>query len=136
MELHCLRKREKKKNNSPNYSYRERRYREVNVPREAVPTLLWSNKQNGLLVSKECMDDVRDPPVLTEMKLIWQRRLCSAGATKHRQQFAVNFCLISGTVVNNWIYFAHSNICYRVKQEGQHPLTGQRAANFTLLANQ
>jgi len=24
----------------------------------------------------------------------------------------------------------------KVKQEGQHPLTGQRAANFRLLANQ
>jgi len=25
---------------------------------------------------------------------------------------------------------------YKVRQEGQHPLTGQRAANFRLLANQ
>jgi len=30
-----------------------------------------------------------------------------------------------------WIYF-----CADYKQEGQHPLTGQRAANFRLLANQ
>jgi len=25
---------------------------------------------------------------------------------------------------------------YEIEQEGQHPLTGQRAANFRLLANQ
>jgi len=30
----------------------------------------------------------------------------------------------------------NNKIKYKVTQEGQHPLTGQRAANFRLLANQ
>jgi len=29
-----------------------------------------------------------------------------------------------------------TTLLYLVEQEGQHPLTGQRAANFRLLANQ
>jgi len=33
--------------------------------------------------------------------------------------------------VFKWMYKSHLG-----KQEGQHPLTGQRAANFRLLANQ
>jgi len=32
--------------------------------------------------------------------------------------------------------FYCENNKHRIKQEGQHPLTGQRAANFRLLANQ
>jgi len=31
-----------------------------------------------------------------------------------------------------YLYF----VSFKLKQEGQHPLTGQRAANFKLLANQ
>jgi len=30
----------------------------------------------------------------------------------------------------------NSNYYHGMKQEGQHPLTGQRTANFRLLANQ
>jgi len=32
-------------------------------------------------------------------------------------------------------YFKGNHVCNKI-QEGQHPLTGQRAANFRLLANQ
>jgi len=35
----------------------------------------------------------------------------------------------------NW-QLGTTTVVYVTKQEGQHPLTGQRAANFRLLANQ
>jgi len=35
------------------------------------------------------------------------------------------------------LYVSHIHVdAFLVKQKGQHPLTGQRAANFRLLANQ
>jgi len=37
---------------------------------------------------------------------------------------------------DNFPMFAYSFIGRPFVQEGQHPLTGQRAANFRLLANQ
>jgi len=33
-------------------------------------------------------------------------------------------------------FIKHVKRHYQFEQEGQHPLTGQRAANFRLLANQ
>ena len=63
----------------------------------------------------------------------------------------------SGSVINNFLFtympyfyttlqntkamgldgrFTESGTCIYIEQEGQHPLTGQRAANFRLLANQ
>jgi len=39
--------------------------------------------------------------------------------------------------INDTLFFPnYFNNSVKIKQEGQHPLTGQRAANFTLLANQ
>jgi len=34
------------------------------------------------------------------------------------------------------LYLCHALVLFLIKQEGQHPLTGQRAANFRPLANQ
>jgi len=34
------------------------------------------------------------------------------------------------------IHYITFGVTIKIKQEGQHPLTGQRAANFRLLANQ
>jgi len=41
--------------------------------------------------------------------------------------------LHTGTVLKDW---KRAKVTPVFKQEGQHPLTGQRAANFRLLANQ
>jgi len=35
-----------------------------------------------------------------------------------------------------WYKYKLIEVCCEREQEGQHPLTGQRAANFRLLANQ
>jgi len=56
---------------------------------------------------------------------------------KERQDITGSNCLkgVSGKVIVDEKGIKHSWKKY-MKQEGQHPLTGQRAANFRLLANQ
>jgi len=41
-----------------------------------------------------------------------------------------------GAVVFKRLTIEFSGLAFVSEQEGQHPLTGQRAANFRLLANQ
>ena len=43
---------------------------------------------------------------------------------------------LSGWFIIVRLGLAMTNLRIKFEQEGQHPLTGQRAANFRLLANQ
>jgi len=46
------------------------------------------------------------------------------------------FCLLSITTSYILLNCCKTSVVHKQQREGQHPLTGQRAANFRLLANQ
>ena len=46
------------------------------------------------------------------------------------------YIVVSVQLTHKVIYSIDANVAGRDVQEGQHPLTGQRAANFRLLASQ
>ena len=55
---------------------------------------------------------------------------------KHRVTLDLQATVVTNTYFVTFVYGPVSTIVSGVEQEGQHPLTGQRATNFRLLANQ
>jgi len=100
---------------------------------EAVENVCHS-EDNGLIHTWPCVS-------LYALRTLRHKR---RGAARHRARRRSNHTRWISWECSHWMRFIASRRvalrcgirCQRTLQEGQHPLTGQRAANFRLLANQ